>query len=333
MERRLCRKPGYELSCAPAPVHRHVGATLVGVAWLAVLLLAAPALAGSQGTGTSQEQSSCTRKAGTFSPGKSVAPPLTLTPDIPAQTVNFGGGRGWKFVDVVLRASQPLPADFNVRQLDLEVLRRLVSQGDTTTTVASGPITFTEPRLNPRRDVITFTICLSGAGLSAGHYAGAITAEGPDGIGPANLTINANAKNRTLFRITLAISGTLVLVLLLWRGATTVQTDAAKTVAAAVSKATVDGGTITGLTSDLQTPAAKAVGDKARWKLRRAVLTDPFFWLSTIISAAFALTAAFTVYSQNTGWGADPAVDAFAVASAVLSAAGFRSLLASGAGK
>jgi hypothetical protein len=61
--------------------------------------------------------------------------------------------------------------------------------------------------------------------------------------------------------------------------------------------------------------------------------SDPFFWLSTIVSAAFAVAAAFTIYSQNTAWGSDAAVDAFAVASAVLSAAGFRSLLASGAGK
>jgi len=318
-----------------APVRSHVGVMLVGGAWLFMLCLAAPTWAAARGTATAHEQSLCTRKAGTYSSGKSVTPPITLTPDLPAQTVNFGGGRGWKFLDVVLRASQPLPTDFDVHQLDLEVLRRLISQGDTTTTVSSRPITFTEPKLNPRRDLITFTICLTGEGLSAGHYTGAITVEGPDGIGPANLTINANAKDGTLFKITLAIAGILVFVLLVWRGATTVQTDQAKQVAATVRDATVAGGTITGLSSaqTLQDTATKSVGARARWNLKGAVLTDPFFWLSTLISAAFALAAAFTIYSQNTAWGSDPAVDAFAVASAVLAAAGFRSLLASGAGK
>jgi hypothetical protein len=316
-----------------ALVPRQIGATLVGVVALATLCLAAPAAAAPHATAISHEQSLCTRNAGAYSPGNSVKPPITLTPDLPAQTVNFGGGRGWKYVDVVLRASQPLPTGFEISQLDLEVLRHLVSQGDTTTTVASGPITFTEPRLNPRRDVITFTICLNGAGLSAGHYAGAITAEGPDGIGPANLTINANAKDGRLFWITLALSGILVFVLLVWRGATGKQSDVTKQVAAAVSNAPVAGGNITGLTEDLKTTASKSVGDKARWNLKRDVLTDPFFLLSTIISAAFAIAAAFTIYSQNTAWGSDPAVDAFAVASAVLAAAGFRSLLASGAGK
>jgi hypothetical protein len=265
-----------------------------------------------------------------------VKPPITLTPDIPAQTINFGGGRGWEFVDVVLRTSRPLPPSFAISQLDLEVLRRLVSQGDTTTTVSSGPITFTEPRLNPGRNIITFTICVDGAGLTAGHYAGAISAEGPVGVGPATLTLNANAANETLFWITVLGSGAVVLLLLVWRGATTKQSDKTKEVAAAVSTAPVDPdnqNNLTGLGKGLQETAQNSIGPKARWNLRSDVLRDPFFYLSTVISAAFAVAAAFTIYSSNTAWGSDPAIDAFAVASAVLSAAGFRSLLATGAGK
>jgi hypothetical protein len=306
---------------------------LVGVLLLVSLVVAAPAWAASSGPSASHEQALCTRQAGVYAPGKPVRPPITLTPDDPAQTINFGGGRGWKFVDVVLRASKSLPASFTVDQLDLEVLRHLVSQGDTTTTVSSQPITFTEPQLNPRRDVITVAICIDGAGLSAGHYAGAISAEGPDGVGPANLTINANAKDGTLFLITLVISGVFVFVLLVWRGATAKQSDTTKQVAAAVSSAPVDAGNLSGLSADLKAKATKSVGKRARWNLRADVLTDPFFWMSTIVSAAFGVAAAFTIYSQNTAWGSDPAVDAFAIAAAVLSAAGFRSLLASGAGK
>jgi hypothetical protein len=61
--------------------------------------------------------------------------------------------------------------------------------------------------------------------------------------------------------------------------------------------------------------------------------SDPYFWLTPVISVGFALAAAFAIYSQNTSWGVDAAVDAFAVFSAILAAAGLRSIFATGAGK
>jgi len=306
--------------------------SVAALAWIAMLLLTMPPPAQAQSADSQPEESSCTRKAGVFQPGKAVEPPIALTPDLPAQTVNFGGGRGWKFIDVVLRASRPLPTDFSTSQLDLEVLRRLVRQGGTTTTVASRPLNFTEPRLNPRRDVITFTICVNGEGLNAGHYEGAVIAEGPDGIGPANLAISANAKNGTLFWSTLIITTLLVLVLLVWRGATTEQADKAKEVAEAVKGAPVAGGNAA-VPEAVQQQATKVVEQNARWNLRSEVLANPMFWVSTLASAALATAAAFTIYSQNISWGADPAVDVFAVAAAVLAAAGFRSLILTTAGK
>jgi hypothetical protein len=328
---RMRRRPNATRSAQTRVASRgRFGTLLVVVLSLVPLCSAAPAWSASSGTPAPHQESLCTRKAGAYAPGKVVKPPITLTPDIPAQTINFGGGRGWEFVDVVLRASRPLPPSFAVSQLDLEVLRRLVSQGDTTTTVSSGPIAFTEPHLNPGRNVITFTICVDGDGLSAGHYAGAISAEGPAGVGPSTVTLNANAKNWTAFWITVVLSGLAVFFLLVWRGATAKQSDATKEVADAVSAAP---GANLAVTADLKAKAENSVGKRARWKLRRDVLKDPFFILSTIISAAFAVAAAFTIYSSNTAWGSDLAVDCFAVASAVLSAAGFRSLLATGAGK
>jgi hypothetical protein len=279
--------------------------------------------------GQRPEESTCTRAAGKFKPGKAVNPPITLTADPPTQTVNFGGDRGWKFADVVLKASRPLPPRVRVAQLDLEVLRRLSRQGETTTTIATKPMKFTEPRLNPRRDVITFTICLDGAGLEAGRYQGAMSVEGPSGVGPTNLAINANVKNEGLFIVTVIITGVLVFVLLLWRGATTEQKDQAKVVAEEV-KDTPAGTAVSAETKDM---AAKATGDMARVKLSANVLLNPIFWLTTAASAALALGAALTIYSQNTGWGADGVADAFAVATAVLAAAGFRSLLLTTAGK
>jgi hypothetical protein len=276
---------------------------------------------------------SCTVQPGSFTPGPAVTPPITLTPDLPAPTVNFGGGRGWKPIDVVLKASRPLPASFKLNQLDLEMIHRLVRQGDTATTAAAAVVRFTPPKLNPRRDMITFTICLNSQGIDAGHYTGTVVAEGPDGIEPATLSVSANAKDSGLFHLVVVIAGILVLFLLAWRGATVTQNDHAKEVARAVSPAGKAAAGDTTVSADVADMAAKVTAANARWHLKSDTLTNPFFWVSTVVSAAFAVAAAFTIYSQNTAWGSDPAVDSFAVASAVLAAAGFSSLLATGAGK
>lgn len=295
------------------------------------LVFATPAAAGPAAV---PEESKCTRKAGTFKPGKPVAPPITLTADQPAQGVNFGGDRGWKFPDVVLKTSRPLPPRVTAKHLDLEVLRRLVRQGETTTTIEAQPMSFTEPRINPRRDTITFSICLNGAGLDAGRYVGAVSVEGPSGVGPVTLTVGAAAKDGNLFAATLGISAIVVFILLIWRGATTEQKDRAKEVAEDVKDARQEsGGQGAVVSADTKKKAEGVAGENARVKLSPGVLASPVFWLTTLVSAALALGAAFTIYSQNTGWGADPAVDAFAVASAVLAAAGFRSLLLTTAGK
>lgn len=160
------------------------GSPVVAVA-LFIALAAAPVQAA-----TASEQSTCTRKSGQFERGTPVKKQIDLTPDQPTQTVNFGGGRGWQFADVVLKASPPLPRHFRVAQLDIEVLRRVTRQSESLVTVSLLPLTFTQPRLNPRRDRIVFTICVNGSSIDAGHYAGAITIEGPKGIGPTNVALN-----------------------------------------------------------------------------------------------------------------------------------------------
>lgn len=83
-------------------------ASLVTAAWLVLLLPSS--LIAAKGAEPQPEQERCTCKAGVFVPGKAVEPPIALTADLSAQTVNFGADRDWKFVDVVLRASRPLPA-------------------------------------------------------------------------------------------------------------------------------------------------------------------------------------------------------------------------------
>jgi hypothetical protein len=98
----------------------------------------------------------------------------------------------------------------------------------------------------------------------------------------------------------------------------------------AVKKAGAGGANAT-VSQEMMDKANKVVG--SRWNFSKDALGNPMFWVSTIVSAALATAAAFTIYAQNTGWGADPPIDAFAVASAVVAAAGFRSLIVTTAGK
>jgi hypothetical protein len=290
-------------------------------------------LAAAQPAGAAApEQRMCTRHSGEFKAGVAVAPPVTLTPDLPTQTVNFGGGRGWQFAEVVLTAARPLPNSFDPSQLDVEVLRRFARQSETLSTVTLQQPTFTQPRLNPARNILTFAVCLNGANLGAGHYAGAITAEGA-GVGPTNLAFNLNAQNEVMFLWTLVVSGALVLFLLFWRGAATVQSDTAKDVAAVVDHAGVTPEGVLEVPAKVAPTAEKAVQARARWSLRTEVLTDPMFWAGTVLSAGAAVAAAWAIYAANTGWGASPVTDVFAIVSSIVAAAGFQSLITSAAGK
>lgn len=288
---------------------------------------------GQPADGATSEQARCTRHSGEFKAGEAVSPAVTLTPDQPTQTVNFGGGRGWQFAEVVLTASRPLPSSFDPSQLDIEVLRRFSRQSETLSTVTLPPPTFTEPKLNPARDIITFAVCLNGANLGAGHYTGAITVEGAEGVGPTNLALNLNAQNETMFLSTLIVSGVLVLFLLFWRGAATVQSDTAKGVAAEVDHAGVTAEGVLEVPAKVAPSAEKAVQTRARWSLKTEVLTDPMFWAGTVLSTAAAVAAAWAIYAANTGWGASPVTDVFAIVSSIVAAAGFQSLITSAAGK
>jgi hypothetical protein len=153
----------------------------------------------------------------------------------------------------------------------------------------------------------------------------------------ANVALDVNAQNSTMFWVTVAIAGALALLLLFWRGATTVQNTAAKEAAGAVTAAHTDAGSggdgKTAVPQSAVALASKAVQPRARWSLKGDVLTDPLFLASTVLSVAFAVAAAWAIYTANSGWGSDPVTDVFAVVSALLSAAGLRSLIASAAGK
>jgi len=328
-------------STEPPPGARHGARALTRrVAWVLIAALAlALAVPGALivgdafARGTTPPPPGCARQAGQFQTGPPVAPAITLTPDLATQTINFGGGRGTQFADIVLKASRPLPATVSASQLDIQVLRRFTRQSNTLATVALPGPTFTPPELSPQRDVVDFTICFAGSGISAGHYEGAITVEGPTGIAPTTLAFNVNAQDETLFLITLSVAGALVLLLLFWRGATSIQSDAAQNVATQVHNADANPQGVMELPANAAIPARTATQPNARWSLKKNVITDPLFWAGTLLSSAAAIAAAWTVYTSNTGWGSDPVTDVFGIISTIIAAAGFQSLIATAAGK
>jgi hypothetical protein len=120
------------------PFRPVLACALVLACAMLLTLAAAP-----QADAATPEQAKCTRHSGEFKPGPAIAPAVTLTPDLPTQTVNFAGGRGWQFAEVVLKASRPLPSSFEASQLDVEVLRRFSRQSETLSTITLPPPTFT----------------------------------------------------------------------------------------------------------------------------------------------------------------------------------------------
>jgi len=310
-----------------------VYANLLGPTRFALVLsLALAFLAGAPAAyAAARNPAECTRKAGEFSPGAAVKPAITLTPDLPTQTINFGGDRGWQFAEVVLSASRPLPWGFKPAQLDIEVLRQFARQSETDSSATLAPPTFTPPTINPSRNTITFAVCFDGSSLSAGHYTGAVTVEGLEGIGPTSLAFNLNAQNQALFLVVLFVTAALALFLLFWRGAAMVQSDNAKAVVAEVNMSLAEGTTV--VPEQAAADAQKPIKARQRFALKGEVLRDPMFWIGTLLSTIAAVAAAWSIYSANTSWGVNPVTEAFAIVSAVLAAAGFQSPLTSAAGK
>ena len=185
--------------------------SLLGVSLaLGAVVFDAPALA-ANGPGD------CTRRAGEFTPAPAIKTPIALTPDPDAQVVNFGGGRDQHEVDVVVNMKPALPQSVTPEQIDIDVPRRLRRVGDTLTTVSARRPTFTVPRFNPARSRMAFVACVPGEGLDAGSYAGLVTIEGPEGVGPTNFALTANAKDGLLFWVGSLVALVFAAILLLYK--------------------------------------------------------------------------------------------------------------------
>lgn len=157
---------------------------------LALALLAGPALGAAGG------EPDCTRASSSTPPtvGSPLDRPVRLTPDPASEVVNFGSGRDLQSFDVVVTADPPLPAQVRADQIALDAPKRFQRVSDRLESARLPLPAFTEPVISPQGDEITFTVCLRGADVEAGKYAGQIRVGGPLGVTRGSTTVTVNAK-------------------------------------------------------------------------------------------------------------------------------------------
>jgi hypothetical protein len=246
------------------------------------------------------EERKCTYEPAPLRSSKTVKPTVKLSPDQGAQIVNFGGERGWKFVDVVLNATPPLPAWMRRSDIRLAVVRRFTRVEPNLPTRYAPLPKFTTPVFSPGRDRVTFTICLDSTGLAAGAYTGSVLVEGPTGLGPVSLGVTENLKNSDL-ALWLALGSLFAaFFFLLVRGAAARQAKAAEKHGHALAN-TADKAESVQTEALRRAPPAK---DHIHSYFTE-VLLDLNWWLTTVVALGVAAGSIIAIYSTNPSWGAD----------------------------
>ncbi len=137
--------------------------------------------------------------------------------------MNFDTSRATKSVEeVVVTADRPLPAFVTKAQLNFDAL--ITRSGSTLESTDFPPPTFSQPKISPDRQSITFTICLTPQSIPAGQYVGGVTISGPPGLSATSVSLTINAKVDRPFYLFSAISLVASFLLLVvkdaaaWRG-------------------------------------------------------------------------------------------------------------------
>jgi hypothetical protein len=295
------------------------------------------------------EAQTCTRQPGQGGGGPGLKQSIKLVPDLPSQTVNFGGTRGWEFVDMVLTATPALPLSVTPNQIRLSILRHFTRTSQTLPTATAPSPVFTQPQISAGRDRVTFTVCLNGAGLPAGSFTGSVIVEGPAGVVPTTLAITENAKDDTLASWLAGVLLFAAFVFLLLRGAATRQaadeqhviTEAARATAEA-SNAAVEATQGTAAAGDVQQAAGEVADHVAQFQNVQAnpqqhsvlwyfgqVLKDLNWWLTTLVALGVAAGSIIAIYSANASWGADVWTSVASLVGAVFTAVGVQSVVTS----
>jgi hypothetical protein len=264
-------------------------------AWPIIALCLACALS-VPGGAAAENEPVCPLAANTPpAPGPALAEPVTLAPSEPTEILNFNGDQGTKSFDVVLRASEPLPASLTASNLAIDVPERFKRVSDTLETKALKRPTFTRPRFLEGRKVVFFRTCVDAGDADAGTYSGQIVITGPEGLEGTASTVTINTKNRLAFLVGLLAALLAAFGLLLYR-------------------------------------AGKVHREKhadESWKGALIAVCKSFeFWAGTLTSIIAAAVAIVVIYAGDPAWGADLWPSLFALAGTAFGAAGVGSLIA-----
>jgi hypothetical protein len=286
--------------------------------------VAAAVVSAEKGSQPASEEGDCVRQAGEGRAGPALEPTVKLVPepDSASQVVNFGGSRGWQFADVVLNARPALPKSLEPREIRLEVLRRFTRTSDSLPTASAPTPRFTEPRISPGRDRITFTVCLNGTGLSAGSYSGNVLVEGPQGLAPASVSVTANAKNATLAWLGGVGVVLLAALFLVLRGAAARQAKTAEENAKEFATAADAAGRKRAVAKQDQAP-------RGLMSYLKDVFKDLNWWVTSVVALGIAIGTIIGIYSATPAWGADTLGSVVSLVGPAFTAVGVQSVITS----
>jgi hypothetical protein len=238
----------------------------------------------------------CTRQVNDGATAQALTTPIVLSPASgSAQRIeNFGTSRQTKTLRrLVFTTDKPLPDSASAPQLNFDAV--ISRAGDTLESTDFPDPKFTEPRISQDRQSITFNACLDPGQIPAGKYVGSITLSGPPGLSAASVSLTVNAKTSTWFYVGAGLALAAAFLLLVVKDA-----------AAYRSK--------TSPTPDWGPSFVHPV-------------TDPIWWVTTVVALVAAFGTLWAVYANNPAWGSGEFSDVTALIGAAFAAIGGHTII------
>jgi hypothetical protein len=238
----------------------------------------------------------CTRKLNDAQAGKTVDPPVSLTPTAQSaqRQLNFDTDREPKAVTrIVVTADRALPAEITPEVLSYDAI--LSRTGDTLESADFPNPTFTQPQIRPDRKTIIFSACLDPGDSDAGKYVGSFELSGPVGLAAASTNVTVNLKDGDLFRLGFIIAFAVSFLLLLLKDA-----------------------------------SIAYPGQNKNWgKALLVPLKDLRWWAATLVALGGAFGVLYAAYANDPSWGATGLTAVAALVASAFATVGGQSILSS----
>jgi hypothetical protein len=239
----------------------------------------------------------CTRQVNDGATAQVLTTPIVLSPAPgSAQRIeNFGTSRKTKTIRrLMFTTDKPLPDAVTAPQLNFDAL--ISRAGDTLESTDFPDPKFTEPRISQDRQSITFNACLDPGQIPAGKYVGSITLSGPPGLSAASVALTVNAKTATWFYVGAGLALAAAFLLL--------------------------------VVKDAAAYRSKTSNPTPNWAHSFAhPVTDPIWWVTTVIALATAFGTLWAVYSNDPAWGSGEFSDVSALIGAAFAAVGGQTII------